>query len=230
MKKGFKILDEAPVFSIDSPFAISTRESIDSEYEKLPHDQKLVFNHMRNDHDSYCRCSRGTFHGSMIQEAEHRYTACYEVFPWFNHACVPNASWYKKWDTNTQRNRLVITLLRDVEKDEEICIDYYPHVAFLKHSDRQERFKEFGSFKVCKCDLCRRDSVDRNTSDMRRTLMCGLNFMMTGCKEHSTGSMSPVCHAARRKLGEKDETMVMLRGLAEAEGIELRKDGNTLFW
>jgi hypothetical protein len=230
LEKGFKVVDEAPVFSIDTPFSQSTQESIESEYEKLHPDKKLVFNHMRNDHDPNCNCSRGTFHGSMIQETKHRYTACYEVFPWLNHACIPNASWQKKWDSSTQRYRIVITLLRDVRKDEEICIDYFPHVAFLKHSERDERYKEFGLFETCKCDLCRRSSVDRDTSDMRRTLMCGLIFMMTGCKEHSTGSMSPVCHAARRNLGEKDQTMIMLKGLAEAEGIELRKDGLTLFW
>jgi hypothetical protein len=230
LEKGFKVVDEAPLFTIDTPFAASTQASIEAEYKKLPDDKKLIYNHMRNDHDPICNCSRGTFHGSMIQETRHRYTACYEVLPWFNHACVPNASWEKKWDKSIKRNRIIITLLRDVKKDEEICIDYYPHIAFLKHGERQARYKEFGSFKECKCDLCRQSSVDRDTSDMRRTLMCGLIFTMTGCKEHSTGSMSPVCHAARLNIGEKDQTMIMLKGLAKAEGIELRKDGNTLWW
>jgi hypothetical protein len=225
-----KIVDEAPMFTMSVPFAATTQYDTDLEYEMLPLDKKLIFNHMRNDHDPICNCTRGTLHGCLVEEPRHNYSACYEVLPWFNHACVPNASWKKSWDAGAKSNRIIIMLLRDVEKDEEICIDYYPHVAFLKHSDRQARFQEFGSFTDCKCELCRRPSPDRDTSDMRRALMCSVIFMMTGCKEHSTGAMSPVCRAARLHLAANDPSVQMLQGLAKAEGIELRKDADTLFW
>lgn len=101
------------------------------------------------------------------QTRDLRRNIIYSFGSFFNHSCIPSLM------SRTVGNELVLTALRNIEKDEQLTISY-EFFLYEKKAKRQERLKRWGF--QCNCDRCKIDDITRqqftsaNNKDLRKEL------------------------------------------------------------
>ncbi|PPQ72898.1 hypothetical protein CVT24_001495 [Panaeolus cyanescens] len=95
----------------------------------------------------------------------------------FNHSCGPNARY--EWDADLFA--LIITAVRPIQPDEEICIPYVP--SELTSGPRAAALYTTYGFK-CRCSFCTRPEKDIARADLARTILT--NFW--GSPSHSSSA------------------------------------------
>ncbi|KAF9035197.1 hypothetical protein BJ165DRAFT_1409566 [Panaeolus papilionaceus] len=82
----------------------------------------------------------------------------------FNHSCGPNARY--EWDA--ELFALIITAVRPIQPDEEICIPYVP--SELPSGPRAAALRRTYGFECC-CSFCTRPEEDIVRADLARTIL-----------------------------------------------------------
>ena len=85
----------------------------------------------------------------------------------FNHSCIPNACWY--W--NEELGRFTVYSTVDIQRGEEILIDYHGQHCFYKRKDRKDELRNAYSFE-CNCPACD-DDTDRGKASQRNRITMG---------------------------------------------------------
>ncbi|KAK8097387.1 hypothetical protein PG984_016526 [Apiospora sp. TS-2023a] len=91
----------------------------------------------------------------------------------FNHSCLPNAAVPIVKDAPRDAPALYAT--RDITAGEEIRFSYDPH---FESQTARERHEALGF--ACDCPACRPGTTFQRASDLRRRLIRGLQFMVSG--------------------------------------------------
>ncbi|KAL8947875.1 MAG: hypothetical protein Q9222_005890 [Ikaeria aurantiellina] len=89
---------------------------------------------------------------------------------YFNHSCLPNAcfNWNPEIGQNPQ-GRLTIMAIKDIAKDEEICIDYQYRDFYKTTVDRRQSLSATYKFQ-CTCVACEDRSVHAMNETIRQNI------------------------------------------------------------
>jgi SET domain-containing protein len=173
IKQGEVILTERPLFTIrQSIEKITEKDLLMAALQLEPHEKEQFLLLRDNGNASSPFLSMGhAFHENswLVSENPQIRGLCL-LHSRFNHSCIPNSK------VPLHSGEMVTSFAtRDIAPGEELTICYY---AELKGMTRQERHKDLEF--ICDCKACQPGSLFQQLSDMRRTLIRGLNFLTIG--------------------------------------------------
>lgn len=119
----------------------------------------------------------------------------------FNHSCSPN-SIIPASVTESGRETMAIFAKRDIGVGEEITFNYLPGFE-LKAQQERHQLLQF----TCKCDVCLADSSSERASDMRRTLVRGLQYLSRGKDQDGQAQDSTLPFSIEPELKKAAEEM-----------------------
>ena len=161
---GELILQEQPIMTQKNTFSNLTTD-----------EQKLVMGL----HDSHEKNGNKTFKGIYDTNS---CTICnfeaglFITLSKFNHSCVPNiASMYVN-------PYLRVYATRKIKVDEELCFCYYG--KFTDYIERQKNLSLRWGF-TCYCELCKKQSLERNNIEQARIEYKELNLEIKMCNDFS---------------------------------------------
>lgn len=172
---GSPILKEEPLFVIRKPHEMITEEDILAAWQQLPLLERQQFLCLRDNGTSrFMNMGSAMAENCFaVQDRKGVHARVYGLFllqSRFNHSCVPNA---KVPDFPGE----VITsfAIRDITAGEEIFLCYNPNFECWTREDRH-RMLRF----ACNCKACLVGTPFQQLSEMRRTLIRGLKYLISG--------------------------------------------------
>ena len=240
IKATSRILREEPLFVIWKPdFAIS-RTDVETAFMSLTSVEKQQFVNMGSSENRSFISGFDTFMGNKFHVKKSGHAPNSDIdgqgmfihAPRFNHSCVPNATVIPS-SPGGSNHGLEIYAIKPIAKGEEIAINYDTRYYYLTTEIR--RSVATWDF-ICDCRACNVNDPFHYVSDMRRALLRGLYYLLSG--EDAPGCEGrpiPVTREADRgktdagnwhlvKPGSRDAEKVatwsMLSGyVSEAEGL-----------
>lgn len=106
-------------------------------------------------------------------DGEHQNRGIFPLQSRFHHSCVPNS---RVSPSGEQQRSLSRIATRDISQGEEITFCYLPLLEYNTRRERQLALVEL----VCKCEACLPGTPFQEASDMRRRLLHGLHYFLTG--------------------------------------------------
>jgi hypothetical protein len=168
------ILSEEPMFIIHKPHELINESDILTAFGKLEPGAKHQILQLRNNAGAPF-----TLWNSMLAEnsfALPRKTGpaygLYLLASRFNHSCVPNT---KVPEPAMGAVEIAMYATRDITMDEEITFCYNSGFEALTRTERHRALRF-----VCECKACRPGTQFAELSDMRRTLIRGLQYLTLG--------------------------------------------------
>lgn len=119
----------------------------------------------------------------------------------FNHSCSPN-SIIPTSAKESGRETLAILAKRDIEVGEEITFNYLPGFELQAQRERHQLL-----LFTCKCDVCLADPSSQRVSDMRRTLIRGLQYLSRGKDQDGQAQGSTLPFTIEPELKKAAEEM-----------------------
>ncbi|KAK2747986.1 hypothetical protein FQN57_001577 [Myotisia sp. PD_48] len=194
IERGAVILREKPLFIIQKPPTEIQEEDIYRAFQRLVHDDKQQFLClMASDSPSSSPMAgilaENCFNLPLAMGAPA--LGLYILLSRFNHSCVPNAK-----VPSSGSDILTIFATKDIAVGEEITFCYNPGFEFRIRNDRHRAL-----CFVCDCKACLIRSPFQKLSDMRRTLMRGLQYLMVGVDldGHRQSHASPIIFDSKLK-------------------------------
>jgi hypothetical protein len=174
IKRGGVILREKPLFTIRKSVEEITETDLWMAILQLePHEEEqfLLLRENENTFSPFLHIGHAFHEDSWLVSENPQIPGPCLLHSLFNHSCIPNSK-----VPGSHSGEVVTSLaIRDIALGEELTFSYY---AELTGMTRQERHKELEF--ICDCKACQPGSLFQRLSDMRRTLIRGLNFLTTG--------------------------------------------------
>ncbi|KAL4982942.1 hypothetical protein BDW68DRAFT_182059 [Aspergillus falconensis] len=184
IKKGSTILTERALFAIRKPHDDITDKDVYAAFGELTSAEKRQFLLLRDNGTALFRNIRQAFEENCFRragaDAESLALACYLIHSRINHSCVPNA---KIPESKLETIRCFAT--RDITAGEEITFCYETDFV-VRTRDERHRILRF----VYDCEACRPGTSFQRPSDMRRTLLRGLQYLTLG--QDPVGQTQPI--------------------------------------
>ena len=196
IEQGDVILRERPLFTIQKSAEEVTEEDLWMAFLQLKPDEGKQFQLLRDNGNASSPFSRMTHafaENSWLISGNPQIHGLYLLHSRFNHSCIPNSK------VPSHSGEITSFAVRDIAPGEEITFCYYTE---LKCMTMDERHKDLEF--VCNCKACLPGSAFQQLSDMRRTLMRGLNFFQTGTDPigERLKSTSPIIPELRKEAEE----------------------------
>ncbi|KAH7360043.1 hypothetical protein BKA66DRAFT_573786 [Pyrenochaeta sp. MPI-SDFR-AT-0127] len=172
---GSIILKEKPLFVIPKPHEMITEGDILAAFKQLPPPHKRLFLCLRNNATTEFLSMREAFAENSfmipgrpgIRDKGH---GLFLLQSRFNHSCLPNSKIPDIPDEFITR-----FAIRDITAGEEILFCYSPAFESRISSDRHRELRF-----VCNCPACLVGTPFQQLSNMRRTLIRGLQYLILG--------------------------------------------------
>ena len=223
ISKGSVILAEQPWFTVKKPQEDIREKDIQKCYKKLPAEQKrlylgLALNGYYTKLETFVANTFSiTPESHYYADTEHVKFGFYPISSRLNHSCLPNSRFAA--DSQT------IQAIKDIAQGGEITFSYSPAFDYKTTS---ERHSDLGF--VCRCEACNPATAFHYLSDMRRRLIHGLSYLVTGTTINGVRdtSQSPIIVDAKlKKMAEQGKLSVAFLGtcfyiralLLEVEGL-----------
>lgn len=177
IKRGATILREKPLFVVQKAHVSITEEDIRTAFQHLAPVAKQQFLHLRDNADAPFQYMENAFAENSF--AVNRIGSCGTKLPAhglfvlhsrFNHSCMPNS---KIPDTNNETFASFAT--QDIIPGEEITFCYNPDFECRNRHERHELLRF-----ACDCKACLPGTPFQQLSDMRRTMIRGLQYLTLG--------------------------------------------------
>ncbi|KAK8043831.1 hypothetical protein PG994_012669 [Apiospora phragmitis] len=177
IERGTVILRETAVFAIPKHQADITELDVRAAFRKAPPAAQRQFLALRDNAAGPFRSMAKAFaENSFAIGASVERRGAHGFFPLlsrFNHSCVPNAAVPILHDAPKDSPAIYAT--RDIAAGEEIMFRYDPHFECRTAIEHHEAL-DF----VCDCPACRPGTEFQRASDLRRRLIRGLQFLVSG--------------------------------------------------
>ncbi|PNP48780.1 hypothetical protein TGAMA5MH_00234 [Trichoderma gamsii] len=178
ISKGATILIDKPLFIIYKPSLKITEEDVLMAFLRLAPADKETFLRIRDNGSASFESLLATMAQNTFQvHTEGSNLPAFGMFVLlsrFNHSCSPN-SMIPTSVSESGRETLAILAKRDISAGEEITFNYLPGFE-LKSQHERHQLLQF----TCKCEACHASSSAQRASDMRRTLVRGLQYLSRG--------------------------------------------------
>lgn len=224
---GSVIAREAALFTIPKPHALIEDRDIRAALSTLPPGSRQQFYSLRDNGDAefhylidaFCEnCFRVPSSSSVTYDSAHRF-GCYILLSRINHSCIPNA---KIPDSNIEGTSIACFATRDIEEGEEITFCY--NTDFMCRTSR-DRHRELRF--VCECKACRSGTTFHRLSEMRRTMIRGLQYLLHGKDFDGKRGPQVVFEVGLRRKAEKFDIgaadrlvyIILTMVLLEQEGL-----------
>ncbi|KAM0472343.1 hypothetical protein ACHAPX_008771 [Trichoderma viride] len=178
ISKGATILIDKPLFIIYKPSLEITEEDVLMAFLRLAPADKKQFLRIGDN-------GSGPFESLLATMAQNTFQVhtqgsdlpafgMFVLLSRFNHSCSPNSK-IPTLASESGRETLAILAKRDISAGEEITFNYLPGFE-LKAQHERHQLLQF----TCKCEACHASSSSQRASDMRRTLVRGLQYLSQG--------------------------------------------------
>ncbi|KAI0475957.1 hypothetical protein GGR56DRAFT_640448 [Xylariaceae sp. FL0804] len=209
IKRGDVILREGPLFSIRKPHEDITEADVRAALEQLsPAEQQQFMSIRDNAQRPFARMELALVNNSFRLSESPEAHGLFPLYSRLNHSCIPNT---KGPGSELELKEGVMTChaLCDISAGEEILITYNQHFGCWT---RAERHRQLGF--VCHCPACEIGTPFQALSDMRRTLIRGLQYLTLGV-DFGPSPASPASPASPLIVDSK------LKAAAEALAIPI---------
>lgn len=235
------VLREEPLFVILKPESAINVNDVETAFSSLTKAQKQQFLRMgvsanRSFVSKFDTFMRNRFNVGKSLDVEPDGQGMYLLCTRFNHSCVPNAATIIGSPPSILKYDQAIYAIKHIARGEEIAITYDASFDYL--TTEMRRSSGLWDF-VCNCRACNVTDPFHHVSDMRRALLRGLYYLLTGvdpagCKgrkipvtrEAEKGKLSPeIWHLVKMESKHAEKIMMWstLAGYAaEAEGLAFR--------
>ncbi|EHK43119.1 uncharacterized protein TrAtP1_001696 [Trichoderma atroviride] len=178
ISKGATILAEKPLLIIQKPVQEITDHDVAMAFLQLaPRDKEKFLRLGDNGPGPFESClaamAQNTFE-FLIRGSNLPVYGLFVLLSRFNHSCAPNSK-VPLLVTERGQETLAIIAKKDISVGEEITFSYLPGFE-LKAQHERHRLLQF----TCKCDACHAGIEQKQASDLRRTLVRGLQYLSRG--------------------------------------------------
>jgi hypothetical protein len=198
------ILREKPLFVIRKPHEEITEEDVWAAFQQLIPSEKQQFLSLRDNasrpftHVTQA-CAENSFAISNSIRPQANDPPIHGVFllhSRFNHSCIPNSK-----VPITGEEIIASFATRDIVAGEEITFCYNTDFECRTRHERHQALRF-----VCDCKACLTDTPFQQLSDMRRTLIRGLQYLTLGVdlNRQRQGSASPIIVDSKLKKTAED--------------------------
>lgn len=176
IERGTLILREKPLFVIQKPEGTITEKDVFTAFQQLTPSEKQLFHCLRNNASTpfvfklHALCENSFALPNSIRPTDPPFHGLFLLHSRFNHSCIPNA---KVPIAATEIIEIFAT--RDIVAGEEITFCYNTGFEYRIRHDRHQELRF-----VCECKACLPDTPFQRLSDMRRTLIRGLQYLTKG--------------------------------------------------
>jgi hypothetical protein len=175
IKRGSLILREKPLFIIQKPQEEITEEDVRAAYQHLPPNQKQQLLCLRDNASRSFTCMVEAFAENSFAIPSRNTPGClvhglFLLHSRFNHSCIPNSK-----IPTTSGETIARFATRDIVAGEEITFCYKTDFELRTRHERHQALQF-----VCDCKACLISTPFQQLSDMRRTLIRGLQYLTLG--------------------------------------------------
>jgi hypothetical protein len=204
IERGAMILREKPLFVIRKPHEEITEEDVWAAFQQLIPSEKQQFLSLRDNasrpftHMTQA-CAENSFAISNSIRPQANDPPIHGLFllhSRFNHSCIPNSK-----VPITGEEIIASFATRDIVAGEEITFCYNTDFECRTRHERHQALRF-----VCDCKACLTDTPFQQLSDMRRTLIRGLQYLTLGVdlNGQKQGSASPIIVDSKLKKTAED--------------------------
>ncbi|KAL6896379.1 SET domain-containing protein [Trichoderma evansii] len=177
IERGAMILREKPLFVMQKPPQKITEEDVQTAIQQLaPADKQRFLYFFLNASRPFISLLDAMAENSFEIYPEGSILPSYGVFllsSRFNHSCIPNSK-IPSASVETEET-LAIFAARDITAGEEITFCYSSDLQCRIRHERHRRLRF-----ICDCQACLVGTSFQQASDMRRTLVRGLQYLTLG--------------------------------------------------
>jgi len=173
------------LISISGPYLDITEASLEAKVENLATHEKEMLRDLRDAEGMPFTDLRDLFelncHLYKISNAT-GYTRMNSLLPLlsrFNHSCLPNGKVESIVTASDPEGTHVFTAVKEITQGQEITFCYDPLYKFMPSSYRRELMRRFPDFE-CQCMACQPGTTFNELSDLRRQLLRGIQFLISG--------------------------------------------------
>ena len=198
------ILREKPLFVIRKSYEEITEEDVWTAFQQLVPSEKQQFLCLRdNASKPFTHMTRACAENSFAisnsirpQSNDPPIHGLFLLHSRFNHSCIPNSK-----VPNTDGEIIASFATRDIVAGEEITFCYNTDFECRTRHDRHQALRF-----VCDCKACLTGTPFQQLSDMRRTLIRGLQYLTLGVDLNGQrqGSASPIIVDSKLKKAAED--------------------------
>ncbi|WEW59470.1 hypothetical protein PRK78_004944 [Emydomyces testavorans] len=173
IERGATILREKPLFVIQKPHQAIMGVDVRAAVQQLAPSEKQQFLNLRdNGSRPFTRLTNALAENSFAVSVDPPAHGLFLLHSRFNHSCIPNC---KIPTTSGAKEMIESFAIRDIAAGEEITICYNTDFECRVRYERHQVLRF-----VCDCKACLIDSPFQKLSDMRRTLIRGLQYLTRG--------------------------------------------------
>ncbi|PGH17867.1 hypothetical protein AJ80_04691 [Polytolypa hystricis UAMH7299] len=202
--RGDMILREKPLFVIRKPHEEITEEDVYTAFKQLVPSEKQQFMCLRDNGSKlftqmthiHAENSFAITNGIKPQANDPPIYGLFLLHSRFNHSCIPNSK-----VPTTDGEIIASFATRDIVAGEEITFCYNTDFECRVRHDRHQKLRF-----ACDCKACLTGIPFQQLSDMRRTLVRGLQYLIHGVDldEQRQSSASPIIIDSRLKKAAED--------------------------
>lgn len=177
IRRGAVILRERPLFVIRKPHQKITEQDVQTAFQRLAPADKQRFLCLRDNASlPFTYMSDAMAENSFEVHPEGSSLPAHGAFlllSRFNHSCIPNSK--VPFSAAETEETLTIFAVRDIAAGEEITFCYNSDLQCRTRHERHRRLRF-----ICDCGACLVGTSFQQASDMRRTLIRGLQYLTLG--------------------------------------------------
>ncbi|KAJ4289787.1 hypothetical protein N0V90_011117 [Kalmusia sp. IMI 367209] len=170
IKQGALILSEKPLFIIEKAHEDITEKDVWTAFQQLAPAEKQQFLLLRDNASSPFKSMEEAFAENSFELPYISGHGLYLLHSRFNHSCIPNAN-----IPITDNEIIKIFAIEDIIAGDEITFCYNPDFECRTRHDRHKVLRF-----TCDCKACLIGTDFHHLSDMRRTLIRGLQYITLG--------------------------------------------------
>ncbi len=171
IERGTLILREKPLFVIRKPHEEITEADVWTRFQQLAPREKQQFLCIRdNASGHFARMESAFAENSFAISNSPEAHGLFLLHSRFNHSCIPNTK-----VPNSSKGIIASYATRDIVASEEITICYNNDFECRTRPDRHQSLRF-----VCDCKACLTGTPFQQLSDLRRTLIRGLQYLTLG--------------------------------------------------
>ncbi|KAF2685938.1 SET domain-containing protein [Lentithecium fluviatile CBS 122367] len=175
--QGTIVLKETPLFIIHKPHEAITEQDLWTAFQALPPRDKQLFLCIRDNPSTPFASMTGMFAENSFALTRPFGHGLFPLHSRINHSCLPNCKLPDPAEGTTTPGDGAITCFatKDIAYGEEITFCYNTD---FECRTRDDRYRELRF--ACNCKACTLGTPFQLLSDMRRTLIRGLQYLTTG--------------------------------------------------
>ncbi|KAH0553407.1 hypothetical protein GP486_006522 [Trichoglossum hirsutum] len=204
IERGAMILREKPLFVIRKPHEEIMEEDVWTAFQQLAPSEKQQFLYLRYNgsrpfthmSEAFAENSFAILNSTRPQATDRPIHGLFLLHSRFNHSCIPNSK-----VPTTDGEVISSFATRGIAAGEEITICYGDDFECRTTHDRHRELRF-----VCDCKACLTGTPFQQLSDMRRTLIRGLEYLKRGVDLNGQrqGSASPIVVDSKLKKAAED--------------------------